>query len=29
MEDDGWTADDVIHAVKNGQVVLEEQKRDG
>jgi hypothetical protein len=28
MAKDGWTADDVIHAVTNGQVVLEEQKQD-
>lgn len=29
MENDGWTADDIRHAVMNGQVVLEEQaKRD-
>src|SRR5260370_39780121 len=28
MANDGWTADDVRHAVMNGRVVLEEQKQD-
>jgi hypothetical protein len=28
MENDGWTGDDVRHAVMTGQVVLEEQKQD-
>jgi hypothetical protein len=28
MADDGWTADDVKHAVMNGRVVLQEQKQD-
>jgi hypothetical protein len=28
MAKDGWTADDVRHAVMAGQVVLEEQKQD-
>jgi hypothetical protein len=28
MAADGWTADDVQHALMNGQVVLHEQKRD-
>ena len=28
MGNDGWTADDVKHAVMNGLVILEEQKRD-
>jgi len=28
MAKDGWTADDVKHAVTNGRVVLVEQKRD-
>jgi hypothetical protein len=28
MAKDGWTADDVKHAVTNGQVILEEQKQD-
>lgn len=28
MANDGWTADDVQFALMNGQVVLQEQKRD-
>jgi hypothetical protein len=28
MADDGWSADDVKHAVMNGRVVLQEQKQD-
>lgn len=28
MAKDGWTADDIEHAVTNGQVTLEEQKQD-
>jgi hypothetical protein len=28
MLEDGWTVDDVKHAVTNGRVVLVEQKRD-
>jgi hypothetical protein len=28
MGNDGWTADDVKHAVMNGRVILEEHKRD-
>lgn len=28
MAINGWTADDVIHAVRTGRVVLEEQKKD-
>jgi|SRR5882672_7350993 len=28
IDNDGWTTDDVIHAVRNGRVVLEEQKQD-
>jgi hypothetical protein len=28
MKKDGWTADDVKHAVTNGRIVLQEQKQD-
>jgi Domain of unknown function (DUF4258) len=28
MAKDGWTADDIIRAVKNGMVILQEQKQD-
>jgi len=28
MQNDGWAAEDVVHAVKSGRVILQEQKKD-